>query len=73
MYNKILFLNSLHSGRLEVVGTRKNGRVCVHYFQASATLATTFSKPHAAHLASKGDTMNWSMASLILREPAARQ
>ena len=51
IYNKILFLNSLRSGRLEVVGTRKNGRVCAHYFQASATQATS-SKTHSAQPAS---------------------
>ena len=51
IYNKILFLNSLRSGRLEVVGTRKNGHVCVHYFQASATQATS-SKTYSAQPAS---------------------
>ena len=55
IYNKILFPTSLRSRRLEVVGTRKNGRVCVYYpsyFQASATQATTFSKTHSAQPAS---------------------
>ena len=36
IYDKILFLTSLRSRRLEVVGTRKNGRVCAHYLLLSS-------------------------------------
>ena len=66
IYNKILFLTSLGSRHMEVVGTRKNGRVCAHYLLLSSVC-------YAGYFLKNARRTNWSMASLILREPAASQ
>ena len=74
IYNKILFLTSLCSGRLEVVGTRKNERVCAHYLLLSSVCYAGYFLKNVRrpvgfirrHHELEHD------CSFILREPAAR-